>query len=201
MLQQHKQNLTHDYVYFIDHHTNSHDYRQIITAHVRVFTARPTNNKCVHVSGGPSPSGGGVGFVAAAEAEAWTQCSSVSGFTASTSLHALQFFAESVQSVFDDVQLVPDVLHHAVDVVGVLQDVHALSVGVVAYREGTSKRLGKLPADTAHTLHPQLKLSEPQAGTHGVRGHGASHTNLQLTSFCSWLPQNCRPHSKRAETW
>lgn len=78
----------------------------------------------------------------------------------STSLQALQFFAESVQSVFDDVQLVPDVLHHAVDVVGVLQNVHALSVGVVAYREGTSKGLGKLPADTAHTLHPpQLQLS------------------------------------------
>lgn len=77
----------------------------------------------------PPPSGGGVGFVAAAVDSEQKQRhrSSVRLSAAllwdafgSTSLHALQFFAESVQSVFDDVQLVPDVLHHAVDIVGVL---------------------------------------------------------------------------------
>lgn len=100
----------------------------------------------------------------------------------STSLHALQFFAESVQSVFDDVQLVPDVLHHAVDVVGVLQNVHALSVGVVAYREGTSKGLGKLPADTAHTLHPQLKLSHRlRTKIRDKQGHTGPGFTVRLT--------------------
>lgn len=42
-----------------------------------------------------------------------------------------------------------DVFHHAVDAVGVLQDIHTLGVGVVAYCEWTPNGLSKFPADTA----------------------------------------------------
>lgn len=46
----------------------------------------------------------------------------------------------------------PDVFHHAIDTAGVLQDVHTLGVGVVAYCEWTLNGFGKLPADTAKPL-------------------------------------------------
>lgn len=58
-------------------------------------------------------------------------------------------FVESVKSVLYNVQLMPDVLHHAVDAAGVLQDVHTLGVGVVAYCEWATDGLGKLPVQTA----------------------------------------------------
>lgn len=44
----------------------------------------------------------------------------------------------------------PDVFHHTVDAVGVLQDIHTLGVGVVVYCEWTPNTLGKLPVNTAH---------------------------------------------------
>lgn len=61
-------------------------------------------------------------------------------------------FVESVQGVFYNVQLVLDVFHHAIDTVGVFQDVHTLGVGVVPYCEWMPNGLGKLPADTAKSF-------------------------------------------------
>ncbi len=62
---------------------------------------------------------------------------------------------EPVQRVLYYIQLMPDVFHHAIDAVGVFQDVHTLSVGVVVYCEWTQNGLGKLPADTAKSLISQ----------------------------------------------
>lgn len=61
-----------------------------------------------------------------------------------------QLLVEPTKGVADDVKLVPKLLHHAVDAGRVFQDVHALGVRVVPYREGTLDGLGKLPVDCSH---------------------------------------------------
>lgn len=58
-------------------------------------------------------------------------------------------FAETAQCLLYDVQLMPDVFHHSVDVAGVLQNVHTLGVRVVVHCERTLKCPGKLPAGKA----------------------------------------------------
>lgn len=70
-------------------------------------------------------------------------------------------FVESIQGIFYNVQLMPDVFHHAVDAAGVLQDIHTLGVGVVVDCEWTPNGLSKLPADTAKSfvLIAQFNLS------------------------------------------
>ena len=57
-----------------------------------------------------------------------------------------QVAVEAAEGVAHDVQLVPELLHHAVDAGRVLQHVHALGVRVVADGEGTPHGLGKLSA-------------------------------------------------------
>lgn len=54
---------------------------------------------------------------------------------------------ELVQGVFYNAQLIPDSFQYAIDAFDVLQDVHTLCVGVVAYCEWTLDGLCKLPAD------------------------------------------------------
>lgn len=55
---------------------------------------------------------------------------------------------ESIQGIFHNVQLMTNVLHHAVDAAGVFKDVHTLVIGVVVDYEWTTDGLCKLPADT-----------------------------------------------------
>lgn len=62
-----------------------------------------------------------------------------------------QLLVEPTEGVTDDVELVPELLHHAVDAGSVFEDVHALGVRVVPYREGTLDGLGKLPVDCSHS--------------------------------------------------
>ena len=50
------------------------------------------------------------------------------------------------EGVAHDVQVVSQLLHHAVNAGSVLQNVHTLGVGVISHRERTLDRLGKLPA-------------------------------------------------------
>lgn len=71
-----------------------------------------------------------------------------------------QVFIESVQGVFYNVQLMSDVLHHAFDAVGVLQDIHTLGVGVVAYCEWAANGLGKLSAHTATSFISTAKFNK-----------------------------------------
>lgn len=56
-----------------------------------------------------------------------------------------QLLVEPTEGITNDVELVPELLHHAVDAGSVFEDVHALGVRVVAHREGTLDGLGKLP--------------------------------------------------------
>ena len=55
-----------------------------------------------------------------------------------------QVAVEAVEGVAHDVQLVPELLHHAVNARRVLQHVHTLGVWVVADGERTPHGLGKL---------------------------------------------------------
>lgn len=59
-----------------------------------------------------------------------------------------QLLVQPTEGITDDVQLVPQLLHHAVDAGSVFENVHALGVGVVSHREGTLDGLGKLPEMT-----------------------------------------------------
>lgn len=51
---------------------------------------------------------------------------------------------ESTQSITHDVELVSELLHHAVDAQSVFEHVHALGVGVVSNCEGALDGLGEL---------------------------------------------------------
>lgn len=61
-----------------------------------------------------------------------------------------QLFVEPREGIADDVQLVPELLHHAVNAGSVFQDIHTLCVRVVPDREGPLDGLGKLPVHTAN---------------------------------------------------
>lgn len=70
-----------------------------------------------------------------------------------------QLLVHPTESVTDDVQLVPQLLHHAVDAGSVFENVHALGVRVVPHREGTLDGLGKLPEITSESSPtPDLRL-------------------------------------------
>lgn len=62
-----------------------------------------------------------------------------------------QLLVQPTEGVTDDVQLVPQLLHHTVDAGSVFEHVHALGVGVVSHREGTLDGLGKLPGRTSES--------------------------------------------------
>lgn len=81
-----------------------------------------------------------------------------------------QLLVEPTEGIADDVELVPELLHHAVDAGSVFQDVHALGVWVVPYREGTLDGLGKLPVHTANC-------------------------GMSYASLCSTLKKNREPNS------
>lgn len=66
---------------------------------------------------------------------------------------------QSTEGVTDDVQLMSQLLHHAVDAGSVFENVHALGVRVVPHREGTLDGLGKLPEMTSESSpRPDLRL-------------------------------------------
>lgn len=70
-----------------------------------------------------------------------------------------QLLVQPTEGIADDVQLVSQLLHHAVDAGRVFEDVHALGVRVVSHREGTLDGLGKLPEMTSESsLRPNLRL-------------------------------------------
>lgn len=56
-----------------------------------------------------------------------------------------QLLVESAERVANDVQLMTELFHYAVDACGVLQHVHTLGIGVVAHREWPFDGLSKLP--------------------------------------------------------
>lgn len=62
-----------------------------------------------------------------------------------------QLLVQPPEGIADDVQLVSQLLHHAVDADGVFENVHALGVRVVSHREGTLDGLGKLPEMTSES--------------------------------------------------
>lgn len=62
-----------------------------------------------------------------------------------------QLLVQPTEGVTDDVQLVPQLLHHTVDAGSVFENVHALGIGVVAHCEGTLDGLGELPESTSES--------------------------------------------------
>lgn len=71
-----------------------------------------------------------------------------------------QLLVHSAEGVADDVKLVPELLHHAVDAGSVLEDVHTLGVRVVSYGEGTLDGLGELPEMSGSFYHLSVTVCE-----------------------------------------